>query len=143
MKGWWWNYEHNYENHICELRSEELFEGRSSQPYTQLFGNSISCIYNCDDLPSNNIIINAKKFISIEICLSKKSLLKLNSLVPQYHWNFCFCHCWLKRHGHFLYHIRRVTVNMYYWIFANKIMNFEAVFLRCLLAPWCLTFTPG
>ena len=25
-----------YENHICELRSEELFEGRSSQLYTQL-----------------------------------------------------------------------------------------------------------
>ena len=25
-----------YENHICELQSEELFEGRSSQLYTQL-----------------------------------------------------------------------------------------------------------
>ena len=25
-----------YENHICELRGEELFEGRSSQLYTQL-----------------------------------------------------------------------------------------------------------
>ena len=25
-----------YENHICELRSEELFEGRSSQLNTQL-----------------------------------------------------------------------------------------------------------
>ena len=25
-----------YENHICELRIEELFEGRSSQLYTQL-----------------------------------------------------------------------------------------------------------
>ena len=25
-----------YENHICELHSEELFEGRSSQLYTQL-----------------------------------------------------------------------------------------------------------
>ena len=25
-----------YKNHICELRSEELFEGRSSQLYTQL-----------------------------------------------------------------------------------------------------------
>ena len=25
-----------YENHICELRSEELFEGRSSQLYMQL-----------------------------------------------------------------------------------------------------------
>ena len=25
-----------YENHIYELRSEELFEGRSSQLYTQL-----------------------------------------------------------------------------------------------------------
>ena len=25
-----------YENHICELRSEELFEERSSQLYTQL-----------------------------------------------------------------------------------------------------------
>ena len=25
-----------YENHICELQSEELFEGTSSQLYTQL-----------------------------------------------------------------------------------------------------------
>ena len=25
-----------YENHICELRSEELFKGTSSQLYTQL-----------------------------------------------------------------------------------------------------------
>ena len=25
-----------YENHICELRSEELYEGWSSQLYTQL-----------------------------------------------------------------------------------------------------------
>ena len=25
-----------YENHICELHSEELFEGRSLQLYTQL-----------------------------------------------------------------------------------------------------------
>ena len=35
VKGWWWNYE-CIKNHICELRSEKLFEGRSSQLYTQL-----------------------------------------------------------------------------------------------------------
>ena len=86
-----------YENHIWGLQSEELFEGRSSQLYTQLnyddeimnipikqtsslragcgiqgfeshtrlnfffmlsFRNCISCVYNCDEVPSNNSFLH-------------------------------------------------------------------------------------
>ena len=76
------------ENHICELRSEELNEGWSSQLYTQRLGQGFechtsltfcfvlfcfvffffflffrlsfpdckSCVYNCDNHPSFNLI---------------------------------------------------------------------------------------
>ena len=53
-----------YENHICELQSEELNEEWSSQLYTHLlllqnqhfssFHNCKSCVYSCDDHPSFN-----------------------------------------------------------------------------------------
>ena len=42
-----------YENHISDLWSEELYEWRSLQLYTQLLQlrkESHSCVYNCDDL---------------------------------------------------------------------------------------------
>ena len=52
-----------YQNHVCELRSEELNEGWLSQLYTQLlqlqkeslklsFRSCKSLVYNCDDQPS-------------------------------------------------------------------------------------------
>ena len=53
-----------YENHICELQSEKLNEGWSSQLHTQLlqlwkeekcwFRNCKRCVYNCDDHSSFN-----------------------------------------------------------------------------------------
>ena len=68
-----------YENHICELQSEESFEGRSSQLHMQPMqlrkeslkkelrlvrdSNPVTATYrcsalpiNCDDLPSNNYV---------------------------------------------------------------------------------------
>ena len=43
VKGWRWTYE--YKNHVCELRSEELYEWRSSQLYTQLLQPSFLRVY--------------------------------------------------------------------------------------------------
>ena len=61
-----------YEKYICELRSEELYEERSSQFYTQIlqlrkeslkkpefffqafFSQLQKFVYNCDDFPSYN-----------------------------------------------------------------------------------------
>ena len=47
-----------YENHICELRSKELFEGRSSQLYTQLM-----------QLRKESLSLNLKSSINIH-CLN-------------------------------------------------------------------------
>ena len=47
-----------YENHICELRSEELFEGRSSQLYTQLMQlrkESLKKIQACSGFETLNL----------------------------------------------------------------------------------------
>ena len=43
VKGWRWTYE--YKNHVCELRSEELYEWRSQQLYTQLLQSSFLRVY--------------------------------------------------------------------------------------------------
>ena len=58
-----------YENHICELRSEELNEGWSLQLYTQLFVQAffsqlqkLRIHYNCDDHPSFNSSLSSSLF---------------------------------------------------------------------------------
>ena len=59
-----------HENHILELRGEELYESISSQLYLRNFGSwekkaFCSCVYNCDDLLSYNclciVCINVEK----------------------------------------------------------------------------------
>ena len=64
-----------YENHICELRSEELNEGWSSQLYMQLLQQKLkSCVYNCDYHPSFNsfsiVILKKIKIVSPFILFS-------------------------------------------------------------------------
>ena len=74
-----------YEYHKCELRSEELYEGRSSQsaatvpqrsrlriPYkpefffSLYFRNRKSCVHNCHDIPSyDNDSVNTNDSISV------------------------------------------------------------------------------
>ena len=47
-----------YENHICEPRTEELYESISSQLKAQLLQlrKKNSCAFNCDDLVSYNSV---------------------------------------------------------------------------------------
>ena len=45
-----------YENHICELRGEELYASRSSQLQTQLQ----DAVYNCNDLLSYNLTVSRR-----------------------------------------------------------------------------------
>ena len=53
VKGWWWNYEYMKNIYVsCEVKNYLKDDHHS---FRLSFRNCISCVYNCNDLPSNNL----------------------------------------------------------------------------------------